>query len=63
MLVRVLIAFRADKGDYFLAGMIFDQLFDEDRATTTPSLLIGVIVGSMWSQVGATTARYLLFFL
>ncbi len=46
--------FRADKGDYFLAGMILDQLFDDDRALTTPSL-IG-IVASMWSQVGATTA-------
>ncbi len=47
-------AFRADKGDYFLAGMNIDQLFDEYRAATTP-ILIGVTAG-MWAQVGATTA-------
>ena len=47
-------SFRADKGDYFLAGMNIDQLFDEYRAATTP-ILIGVTAG-MWAQVGATTA-------
>ncbi len=46
--------FRADKGDYFLAGMNIDQLFDEYRASTTP-ILIGV-TAAMWAQVAATAS-------
>ncbi len=45
-------SFRAGKGDYFLAGMSIDQLFDEYRASTTP-ILVGVTSG-LWVQVAAT---------
>lgn len=45
-------AFRADKGDYFLAGQIIDHLFDDYRAQTTP-ILIGVNA-SLWVHVAAT---------
>ncbi len=45
-------ALRADKGDYFLAGVLIDHLFDVDRELTTP-ILCGV-TASMWAQVAAT---------
>ncbi len=45
-------AFRAGKGDYFLAGMSIDQLFDDYRAATTP-ILIGITAG-IWVMVGST---------
>ncbi len=46
-------AFRAGKGDYFLAGMSIDQLFDDYRAATTP-ILVGVTSG-LWVQVASAT--------
>ena len=52
---------RADKGDYFLAGMNIDQLFDEYRAATTP-ILIGVTAG-MWGSGRCYYCPFLLFFL